>query len=320
MSLLATKLNKYIIVSALAAVTGSVLAEPDWSAVEMQKMTVFYPGVASWDYLTSDDHGKGQKSVSKNKKSCAECHISKKGEYEILADEIVTGELTMVESGKKFEPAPQKGLEAFVEITLQAAYDDTNMYLKVTWPSEGTSFNDVAVAESGLADRLSVQFANDSVKSFENYGCFTACHDDMKDMPQDAGRELYAEFSKKKGKPLPQKILDKFQVKGMLIDQWVAAFHGSEIKVTDEYIISDRTDDNVDVKATGSYVDGNYSIVFTRALNTADKGDVPLVDGEQVTFNIAIHDKKQASRYHYTSFPFTLGLGGKKADIIATKL
>ena len=315
-----TNLIRYAALTGLLTFTANLQAEPDWSSIDSQTVTTFWPGVSSWQFLVAEDHGTGVKPVVKNKKSCAKCHVSKKGEFDIAADELVSGELTMSVTEARFEPAPKEGLDGYMDIQVQAAYDDNNVYLKVTWPSAGTSFNDAAVADNGMADRVSIQMATKKVKTFKNFGCYIACHDDMVDMPKDAGRKLYAEFSMKKGKALPQKMLDTFKSKGMIIDQWIAAFHGNEVKASDEYIISDREADNADVMTTGTYADGNYSVVFTRPLVTTDEGDVQLKDGDTVSISIAIHEKNSNSRFHYTSFPVSVGLGGKKADIVASKL
>ena len=304
-----------------AASTGVVnAAEPDWSSIESQKVTLFYPGVASWELMTRKDHGTGMKPTQKGKKSCEKCHVNKKGEYDIAADKIVAGKLTMSDSGGVYEPNPRTDLTGYMDVQFQAAYDAENVYMKVTWPSAGTSFSDASIAEAGKADRVSIQLADKKVKTFAKFGCYVTCHDDMKDMPEDKGRKLYADFSAKKGKALPQAMLDKLIDKGQIIDQWVAAFHGSEIKLTDEYIASDRQDDNMDISATGGFADGNYSVVFTRPLNTGDKGDVAIPAKGTVSVSIAIHEKNSDSRVHYTSFPVSIGINAKKADVVATKL
>ena len=299
--------------------TSNILAEPDWSQIEPQTVTIFYPGLTSWQILQSEDHGKGAKSVKKNKKSCAKCHISKKGEFDMAADEIIAGTLTRAETGAAFETKPREG-SGFMDIKVQAAYDAENIYINVHWPSAGTSFNDASVAEKGMADRVSVQLAGDKDKQFKNYGCYVTCHSDLKDMQEDAGKKLYADMSMRKGKPLAQDKMAMYIEKGRFIDQWVGAFHGSEIKTTDEFILGERTADNNDVTAAGSYADGNYNLTFTRALTTGDRGDIAINDGDMVYISIAIHEKNANSRFHYTSFPIALGLGAKKADVSAVKL
>ena len=318
--------NKYIkrlLVLSLGGCIGlsatTLLAEPDWSAVEKHTVTIFYPGVTSWEMLQDKDHGTGAKPVTKNKKSCAKCHVSKKGEFDIAADEIISGELTMSDSGKPFETKPREGA-GYMDIQLQAAYDADNVYFRVSWPSAGVSFNDAAVAEQDLADRLSLQFANASLKTFTKSGCYVTCHDDMKDMPNDQGKKLYAEFAFKKGKQIPDKLLNAYLSKGRVIDQWVAAFHGPEVKLTDEYILQDRIADTNNLSATGTYANGEYQVTFTRSLAAAEQGDVTFEVGKLMNVSIAIHENKANSRFHYTSFPVAIGLDAKKADIDATKL
>jgi len=310
----------YLLLACFAGLSSqNVLAAPDWSAIEKSKVTIFYPGVASWDMLKTDDHGTGAKAVAKNKKSCAKCHVSKKGEFDIAADDIISGKLTMSETGKTYEPKPREG-EGYMDIQVQAAYDADNVYIKVSWPSAGTSFNDASVAKE-LADRVSLQLANDSLKTFANSGCYVTCHDDLHDMPEGTeGKKLYAEFAMKKGKAIPEKMLNKYLSSGRVIDQWAVGFNGAELVTTDEYILQDRIADTNNLTTTGSYADGEYSVTFTRSLTAAEQGDISFEAGEIVNISIAIHENKASSRFHYTSFPFALGLDAKKADISAVKL
>lgn len=316
------KSTHLLLIPLLFCISGLNAQDIDWSKAESKSVTVFYPGVTSWEFLKNKDHGTGAKPVIKDKKSCEACHINKKGKWDIAADDIISGELTMIDSEAPFEPKPKEGMAGYMNIKAQAAYDTDHIYIKLSWPSAGTSFADAAIAEQGLADRVSIQFANKGVKTFIKSGCFITCHADLKDMPKSKGddKKLYAEFSIKKGKPLPQKMLDMYLSKGRIIDQWVGAFHGSKVVTSDEYILQDRIEDINNVEASGTFANNEYSITFKRQLNTGDTGDIVLKAGGQVNISIAIHEAKSNSRFHYTSFPLSLGLDSKKADLKAMKL
>ena len=318
---LTIKLTTLLLLPGLFFISTINAEEIDWKTVDATEVMTFYPGVASWDYLQDERHGTGGNPVKEGKKSCAKCHVNKKGEYDIAADRIISGDLTVPNSEALLEPTPRAGMEGYLTLNAQAAFDAENIYIKLSWPSAGTSFTDAAVAEEGLADRVSIQFADDQIKNFADYGCYITCHSDLKDMPDNKGedKKLYAEFSIKNDKPLPQKMLDLYLKKNRVIDQWVASFHGSKVVSDDEYILDSRIEDKNDLEASGSYANGEYSVIFKRKLNTGETGDIALKAGDTVHMSIAIHEAKADSRKHYTSFPLSLGLGST-ADLAAKKL
>src|SRR3972149_1588466 len=87
---------------------------PDWDAVDSKNVTLFYPGVASWEFLNSPDHSLGAKNIKEGKKACVKCHTSETGEYDIMADDIAAGKFNMKKSGKPFEPDPIAGKKGFM--------------------------------------------------------------------------------------------------------------------------------------------------------------------------------------------------------------
>ncbi|MBD3648639.1 MAG: hypothetical protein HUJ31_14570, partial [Pseudomonadales bacterium] len=54
---------------------GAGATEVDWSQVPSTTVKVFYPGVASWEFLLSEDHGSGASQVARRQKACRECHV-----------------------------------------------------------------------------------------------------------------------------------------------------------------------------------------------------------------------------------------------------
>lgn len=292
----------------------------DWDSVESTSIKTFYPGVASWDFVKGKDHGTGANPVIKGKKSCAVCHVNKKGKYDIASDEIISGELLGVDSEKPIEPKPIANMEGYKDVALQTAYDAENIYIRLQWLSAGSSFNDPTLTENGLTDRISIQFSN-KIKTFNKYGCYISCHDDQKGMPKSRGGEqkLYGYYARSKGQAKPAEKLAEYLSKGQFIDLWIAAFEGKKINTTDQYILEDRIDDQNDVTSTGGFADGKYTIVLQRKLATGDSHDIQLKEGSKVTVSIAIHDFLNHGRKHYTSFPVSIGLSAT-ADINAKKL
>lgn len=284
-------------------------ADIDWNQVDSKPVKVFYPGVASWDFMTGKDHGTGGPPVKTIKKACVDCHVGKDGTYDINADKIIAGELKMVDSGEPLEPEPLSGMPGFKDITVQAAYDAENIYLRIQWPGSGTS------TSKEEADRVSIQIA-DKIKSFNLSGCFISCHDDQSGMPdnRDDEKKLYGYYADGK----PQDKLDSYLSKGQFMDLWQAYFVGTEVKTVDEYVLEDRHEDKNDLTATGSFEGGKYTVVITRKLVTGDKGDIDLKDGKAFSAGISIHDNKNKGRKHYTSFPLSIGLS-TAGDIAAKK-
>lgn len=296
-------------------------ADVDWGQVDSKQVKVFYPGVASWEFLLADDHGQGAKRVRSMGKTCAECHVGDEGDFDIYADDIISGELKKSESGEPFEPDPIDGMSGFKDVSVQVAHDDENIYVRLEWPGSGASFNDASLAANDKADRVSLQIAN-QIKTFDAYGCFITCHDDQEGMPEDAGddKHLYAYYThNSKGQMAPQGRLDSHISKQQFMDLWIAGFNGEEVEASDQYVLESRHDDNEDLSATGSYENGNYSVVITRKLSTDDDKDIQFADGETFSVGIAIHDGGHGDRHHYTSFPVSIGLS-TSADITSKKL
>lgn len=192
---------------ALTAVLGAFCFSPvaaadatkvNWSAVPKQEVTLFYPGQASFQYVTSKDHAKGAKALGEGR-SCVRCH---EGEEADIGNKIA--------SGKKFEPNPVAGKTGTLKVTMQASFDSQNLYMRMSWPAKeagafheyvvyrdgkwsnyATNKNNAAVAagkmKASYEDRFTIMLGDGkSVPTFNNYGCWVTCHNDMRYMPNEA--------------------------------------------------------------------------------------------------------------------------------------
>ena len=296
-------------------------ADVDWSKVPVKQVKVFYPGQASWDFLRGQDHGTGAAPVKTISKACADCHVGENGEYDINANKIITGELMRSKSKEPLEPQGMAGAPGFKDVSMQAAYDANNLYLRFQWEGAGASVADPALEKDDKVDRISIQIA-DKIKTFRLYGCFITCHDDEEGMPENRGSEvtLYGYYTRdKNGNVVDQGKLDGYHSKGQFMDLIEAYFAGNDVKSGDMYVLDKRHDDkNNDVSASGSFADGKYTVVLSRKLNTGDKDDIMLEDGKEFSLAIAIHDNKNHERRHYVSFPLSVGLSAA-ADVTAQK-
>ena len=312
-----------------------------WDKVGTQKITMFYPGVVSWEFLNSEDHSLGGKNIRKGKKNCTDCHVSKDTGIDLRVEEIVTGKLQMKKSQKPFEPEPISGKNGFLDLNIQAAYDDEYVYLRLQWPSQGLSWNNPKLAEDGLPDRVSIQLnhLSDKEEYLSRYGCFRPCHNDLNSMPNSPSKEqvkknvyygtikrddvrLYAFYTRTDGWAAMKadKELQGFLKDSGLIDLWKIEFKGKEPSAEDGWILEDRRkDDKEDIKADGNWENGKYVVRITRKLQTGDPRDIQLKEGDVIFTGIAVHDEKTNHRKHYVSFPMSIGLGAE-GDIKAERI
>lgn len=297
--------------------------DADWSKMGQTELVLFYPGVASWEFLNGEDHRLGGREIKKGKKDCRHCHVSKEGELDLKAAEIVSGAMKMKRSHNPFEPEPS-GKKGTMKARVQAAYDSENIYVRVEWDSKGSGWR-----TKGSPDRVSVQM-NRAEPSFAKYGCFVTCHNDLNTMPESPskklvaanpaynGREdvrLYAFYAKSSWDGPRQG--DK--IKTGLIDLKSIEFESGKATSRDGWIFDDRGWEEKDSPATGSWANGKYSAVFKFRLKSSGKFDVSAGEGDTLPIAFAIHDEGASKRKHYVSFPLTIGLGAP-AEVRAMKL
>lgn len=299
-------------------------AEADWSKIAQKELMLFYPGVASWEFLNGDDHRLGGREIKKGKKDCRHCHMSKEGELDLKAGEIVSGSMKMKRSHNPFEPEPVAGKNGTMKARLQAAYDAENVYVRVEWDSKGAGWR-----SKGDPDRVSVQM-NRTEPSFAKYGCFITCHNDLNTMPDSpsrrevaassafGGREdvrLYAFYAKSSWAGPRQGD----RMKNGLIDLKSVEFEGGKATSRDGWIFDDRAWEEKEASGTGFWANGRYSAVFKFRIKSSDRFDVSVSEGDTVPVAIAIHEEGAAKRKHYVSFPLVIGLGAP-AELRASKL
>jgi hypothetical protein len=177
-------------------------APSDWSAIPTHTVTLFYPGQSSYDWLRSPEHRRADRQVLAGE-SCVSCH---EGEEAEIGELIVAGE--------RLEPAPIEGKTGVIDLQVQAAYDDENLYLRFQWPTQldrpgqmhdyirydgqGWAFYGEARSEEEVRsgeqpplyeDRLAIMIDDGSVPLFAEHGCWLTCHTGMRDMPDEASSD-----------------------------------------------------------------------------------------------------------------------------------
>lgn len=172
----------------------------DWSKIPEKTMTLFFPGQASWEFLTGGGHPGSEAVVAGT--NCQTCHA---GQEQTMGQRLV--------QHPQLEPDPVAGKRGSLDVSVRAAFDDQYIYLRFEWQAarpgashtlwrfDGTRW--VAwggpkpeATKAGIPpsyeERLAVMFternvpAADGAKTgFNQAGCFIACHNSMRNMPLD---------------------------------------------------------------------------------------------------------------------------------------
>ena len=175
----------------------------DWNKVPAKTITLFYPGQASWEFLTSDAHP-GAPALEVG---CNTCHASQQK----------TLGAKLVQAGPR-EADPIPGKAPSIDLTVRAAYDNEFAYFQFRWATatphavhtvwryDGKQW--VAwggpkpdATKKGIPpsyeDRLAVLLDEpDNVPAFDGsratfsqVGCWMTCHNSMRAMPMDVPRK-----------------------------------------------------------------------------------------------------------------------------------
>jgi hypothetical protein len=269
--------------------SGVHAAAPDWTKTPSRKITVFYPGVSTIEWMViGSEHG-GARAMKKGE-TCASCHDAEAAD---MGKKMVTGQ--------KLEPTVIKGKAGSIPVVVQAANDGSNLYLRFTWkqPAGGADKMD-----KDNAVKLAFMLEDNKVERANLSGCWETCHTDVRTMPDgkdDKKTKYVAGGSLASGKYYD---LLQWTSKGTKHDGYVA-----------EKRVMDGGKALVDAK--GELKNGEWVVTFTRKL-TGGEGDIALVAGKTYNFGFAIHDDYTHGRFHQVSLGYTLGIDAK-ADINAAK-
>jgi len=279
------------ITAALLALSGAsaFAAAPDWGKAPAAKFTVFYPGTSPLEWVTKGTEHGGARALKKGE-SCASCHHDETAD---MGKKIV--------SGQKNEPKPIKGKAGAIPVSVQAAHDGANLYLRFSWkqPAGGAEKMD-----KDNAVKLAVMFDDNKIPRANLSGCWETCHGDARTMPE-------AKDDKK-----TKYVTDGNLAAGKFYDliQWTSKGGKFDGYVADKRVMEGG---KALVDAKGEKKGDEWVVVFTRKFSGGE-GDIVLAPGKTVNFGFAIHDDHAAGRYHQVSLGYTLGLD-TKADLTATK-
>lgn len=322
--------SKLAAFAATAALAAGAHAAPDWAKAQKKAITVFYPGASSIEWtLIGSEHG-GARALRKNE-SCAGCHHDEAAD---IGSKIVGGH--RVEP----DPAAAKGKAASIPVTVQAAYDATNLYLRFQWkqpPSAGGKKMD-----QKNAVKLAVMFDDNKVEYGAAGGCWASCHHDLRSMPdvsaaaakharakeldiRSNGPTKYLKESRTalemKASPLGgwDKAKSEAEIaallkEGKFLEMW--QFRSSESHRAG-YVLEARRLTAAPGLAEGKNEGGSWTVTFTRKL-AGGPGQHSFAPGKTYNFGFAIHDDHADWRFHHVSLGYTLGLDAK-ADVTAAR-
>jgi hypothetical protein len=181
-------------------------AKIDWGKITPSNIGMFYPGQSSYEWLRSKAHGGAPKV--KQGQACVYCHDESDAE-QVLGNKLV--------KAGPLEPMPVAGKSGYKDLSVQAAYDDKNAYLRFQWktdnPYGGTEHQYLRydgkewkvwgypkldkVVQDGkqpgvYEDRMTIMIDDGKVAGFAEQGCWLTCHNGERDMPKQFTKEEVA--------------------------------------------------------------------------------------------------------------------------------
>ncbi len=308
----------------------------DWNGAPERLITLFYPGQTSMEWtLVGKYHGGARPFRAGDR--CTTCHDKETADMGV---KMVTGQ--------KAEPTPPEGKRPAIPVTVQAAHDEDNLYLRFQW--EGTGHVPVPFVDGGKMDpdnqvKLAVMFATDEVEYASQAGCWGTCHEDLRTMPghpeDPSASGLKLDFSQgvtkyikesrtkveekgRRGKKLGgwDKLKDDAALQAELhahrsmdILRWNSSGTVENGHVLEQRIMSG----GAGIEAQGWEDAGLWTLVIKRPLRSDQAGDISIEPGILYNFGFAIHDDYSTARFHHVSLGYKLGLDNPAAEVNAVK-
>jgi len=280
-----------------ALVASGAFAAPDWSKVPQRKITVFYPGQASLEWvMNKPDHSAVPDMVDK-KRTCAKCHD---GDANQIGDKIVAGKPVGV-SKTALEPTPPSGKAGFIPVMFQAAHDGKKIYFRFEWASPKTGANKL---DPKNEVKLAMMFdGGGTVEGAEINGCWATCHTDLRSM-KDARNDKTT-----------KRIRNADLASGKFMD--LIQYRSGEKKPVDGYVAEARHMESGKalLKTEGKKEGGKWIVTFERTLAGGGKGDHAITADKVYNFGFAIHEDYTNARFHYVSLGYQFGLDKPNPDV-----
>ncbi len=320
-------------------VADDVAAGIDWSAVQPRQVTLFYPGQASFEWVQNGrDHG-GARPFTRGGDRCATCHAA---ELPQIGQNIVRG--------GDLEPTPIPDKRPVIDVLLQAAHDDDNLYLRLEWPNAPHTpapFVDGGKMDPDNPVKVAMMIAGTGIEYVDQAGCWATCHHDNRYMPDAPDMAALGDFPT--GRLDLEKGVTKYLAEsrseieiagrgdaprggwahlrgedeiaelleaGVFMDLLRADADGS---FDNDHILEQRVEDGGPMAASVVLNGETWTAILSRPLMSEGRGNVALEPGRTYTVGFAIHDDYTTARFHHVSLEFTMGLDDADAEINVVK-
>jgi hypothetical protein len=114
-------------------------------------------------------------------------------------------------------------------------------------------------------------------------------------------------------------LIDDVQVQnGPLVEAGTSAADiFNEGDLIPSQVLRQPTGARADLDTFVRWDDGDYTVIFRRAIDTGNESDKPIDLANGQTMNLAVFDDNVSNRSHHVSLPFTLGGAGSGMDLIS---
>ena len=325
--------------SAPAASAAPAAGGIDWSGVKAQTVNLFYPGVASYEWVQNGREHGGARTYLKSGDRCADCHLK---ETKDMGAKIVSGE--------KAEPTPIPGKRGNVDVSVQTAYDASRLHFRFQW--KNAAHAPVPFAEGGKLDPINqVKFAvtlakAEGIERIDQAGCWTSCHMDARTMPDtpktdalkagpamlnlvDGVRKYLADTRTEidiKGDKGARGGWDKLksadeiaalQKAGSFLE--LMRFRSGEAP-EHGFILADRImEGGSPIEAVGALEGETWTVTMSRPLAAGSDKELTIEPGKTYIVGFALHDDHAAARFHHVSLALKFGLDVADAEIVAVR-
>ena len=305
------------------AATKPAASSVDWDLAVERTVTLFYPGEASIEWTLGGKHDSGKHGGGRAFKSgdrCVDCHDEETAD---MGQKMVTGE--------KLEPTVIAGKRGSIPVSVKAAHDGSNLFLRFAWPDNTQASGDKMDPKNAV--KIAFMLSTDAVEYADRAGCWGTCHADADSMPfAPEGQEVTkyltdsrtkVEVKGRRGKPMggwdKRKSDDEIKAEldaGRFMD--IIRYKVGEKKIENGAILADRVMDETPIStATATLQDGTWVVEFKRPFKGGNAGDITLDPGQTFNFGFAIHDDYTDARYHHVSLGYKLGFDNDAAEINA---
>lgn len=300
----------------------------DWSAVPERRITLFYPGQSSMEWvLRGSDHG-GARAFKVGDR-CTVCHDKEAAE---MGRKIVSGE--------KLEPTPIPGKPGSIPVNVKAAHDGQYLYMQFRW--EGAEHAPAPFVEGGKMDpanpmKLAIMLGSDQPEFADRAGCWGSCHHDARSMPdhpetgappEGVGKYLAEsrtaiELRGRDGAKLGgwDKRKDEAEIaaalaEGKFLD--LLRYNAGDGSTEDGYVLADRVmQGGQGVEFHARQEASQWVVEMRRKLTSDQPGDLSLALDQGYNLGLAIHDDYSDARFHHVSLGYKLGFDSETAEINA---